>query len=126
MNHAHNDKPAASGTARGRLARLVRLGVIACAFAATGATALAQDQDRNVRRDDSSQSRERYQMQAQQDQRYEQRVYEVREQDRRAMEAQAETVRDDRRRGRLSPDERRDLRRQIKEGADLYPNSQRR
>lgn len=124
MNHAHNDKPAASGTARGRLARLARFGVVACVLAATGAGALAQSQDRNPRREE--QVRERYQMQAQQDQRYEQRVYEVREQDRRAMEAQAETVRDDRRRGRLSPDERRDLRRQIKEGADLYPNTQRR
>jgi hypothetical protein len=35
-------------------------------------------------------------------------------------------VREERPRGRLSPDERRDLRRQIKEGADLYPNSRRR
>lgn len=126
MNHAHNDKPAASGTARGRLARLARLGVVACVLAATGAGALAQAQDRNVRRDESAQVRERYQMQAQQDPRYEQRVYEMREQERRALEAQAESARDDRRRGRLSPDERRDLRRQIKEGADLYPTTQRR
>jgi hypothetical protein len=122
MNHALNDNPAAPGTARGRFARLVRLGVIACAFAATGGAALAQDQDRNVRRDDSSQSRERYQMQAQQDA----RAFEVREQGRRNAEAQQDAAREERPRGRLSPDERRDLRRQIKEGADLYPNSRRR
>ncbi len=122
MNQALNDNPAASGTARGRLARLVRLGVLACAFAATGATALAQDQDRNMRRDDANQARERYEMQAQQDV----RAFEVREQIRRNAEVQQDTAREDRPRGRLSPDERRDLRRQIKEGADLYPNSRRR
>ena len=122
MNQALNDNPAASGTARGRLARLVRLGVLACALAATGATALAQDQDRNMRRDDASQARDRYQMQAQQDV----RAFEVREQIRRHAEVQQDAAREERPRGRLSPDERRDLRRQIKEGADLYPNSRRR
>lgn len=122
MNQALNDNPAASGTARGRLARLVRVGVFACVFAATGATAFAQDQDRNPRRDDSGQVRERYQAQAQQDA----RAFEVREQGRRNVEVQQDATRDDRRRPRLSPDERRDLRRQIKEGADLYPSSQRR
>lgn len=126
MNHAHNDNPVASGTARGRLARLARLGVIACVLASTGASALAQAQERNGRRDDSAQMRERYQMQAQQEPRYDPRVYEVREQERRSEQVQSDSARDDRRRGRLSPDERRDLRRQIKEGAELYPNNQRR
>ena len=78
MNHALNDNPAAPGTACGRLARLVRLGVFACALAATGAGALAQDQDRN-RRSDDAQARERYEMQAQRDA----RAFEVREQGRR-------------------------------------------
>ena len=120
MNHALNDNPAASGTAGSRLARLARLAVVACVLAGSGAAALAQD--RNPRRDDSSQVRERYQAQAQQDA----RAFEVREQGRRNVEVQQEATRDDRRRGRLSPDERRDLRRQIKEGADLYPSNQRR
>jgi hypothetical protein len=121
MNQALNDNPAAPGTACGRLARLVRLGVVACALAATGAGAFAQDQDRN-RRSDDVQARERYEMQAQRDA----RAFEVREQGRRNPEVQQETVREERPRGRLSPDERRDLRRQIKEGADLYPSSRRR
>ena len=121
MNHALIDNPVAPGTARGRFARLVRLGVFACALAATGAGALAQDQDRN-RRSDDAQARERYDMQALRDA----RAFEVREQGRRNAEVQQDTVREERPRGRLSPDERRDLRRQIKEGADLYPNSRRR
>ena len=39
---------------------------------------------------------------------------------------QSDAAREERRRGRLSPDERRDLRRQIKEGSELYPNTRRR
>jgi len=122
MNHAHIDKPAALGAHGSPLARLARLGVLACVLAGAGAGALAQNQDRDPRRDEAAQMRERYQMQAQQDA----RVYEMRDQERRAMESQSDAARDDRRRGRLSPDERRDLRRQIKEGADLYPNTRRR
>jgi len=121
MNHAHNDKPAGFGANGGRLARLARLGVIACVLAGTGASALAQNQERDPRRDEAA-MRERYQMQAQQDP----RAYEVRDQDRRALESQSEAAREERRRGRLSPDERRDLRRQIKEGAELYPTNRRR
>ena len=122
MNHAHNDKPAGFGANGGRLARLARLGVIACVLAGTGASALAQNQERDPRRDEAA-LRDRYQMQAQQDP----RVYEMRDQDRRVMEAQADAAREERRRGRLSPDERRDLRRQINEaGMDIYPNAQRR
>ena len=125
MNHAHNDKPAGFGANGRRLARLARLGVIACVLAGTGASALAQNQEREPRRDEAA-MRDRYQMQAQQDQRFDTRVYEMREQDRRAMEAQSDAAREERRRGRLSPDERRDLRRQIKEGSELYPNARRR
>lgn len=122
MNQALNDKPAVSGIASSRLGRLARLGIVACLLVGAGASA----QDRNARRDDSAQARERYQMQAQQDARYDQRANELREQDRRNIEAQQDSLREERRRGRLSADERRDLRRQIKEGADLYPSSQRR
>lgn len=130
MNLAHIDNPAVSGSAAargGRLARLVRLGVMACLLAAGGAEALAHQQERG-RRDDSAQVRERYQMQAQaQDARFEQRAQEMREEQRRAIEAQRESMGGERRGGRMTPDERRDLRRQIREsGADVYPNAQRR
>ncbi|WP_312519562.1 hypothetical protein [Massilia sp.] len=130
MNLAHIDNPAVSGTAASRvsrLARLVRLGVMACLLAAGGAEALAHQQERG-RRDDSAQMRERYQMQAQaQDARFEQRAQEMREEQRRAIEAQRESMGSERRGGRMTPDERRDLRRQIREsGADVYPNAQRR
>lgn len=123
MNHARQHNQAVSGARRGRLARVVRLGVVACALAATGASALAQD--RNGRRDDA----QRYQMQAQveQDPRFEQRANEVREEQRRQMEREAQMRVEARRNGRMTPDERRDLRRQINEaGVDLYPNARRR
>lgn len=124
MNHAYIDNQAVSGTGGGRLGRLVRLGVMACVLAGTGAGALAQNQDRGGQRDEQVQMRERYQAQA-----HEQRIYEAQvreEQQRRAMEVQQE--REVRRRdGRMTPDERRDLRRQINEaGVDLYPNARRR
>ena len=130
MNQALNDNPAVSGAAArdGRLARLVRLGVVACMLAAGGSQALAQQQDRGSRRDDAAQMRKRYQMQAQaQDARFEQRAQEMRDEQRRAIEAQRESMGGERRGGRMTPDERRDLRRQIREsGADVYPNAQRR
>ena len=130
MNQALNDNPAVSDAAArgGRLARLVRLGVVACMLAAGGSQALAQQQDRGNRRDDAAQMRDRYQMQAQaQDARFEQRAQEMRDEQRRAIEAQRESMGSERRGGRMTPDERRDLRRQIREsGADVYPNAQRR
>lgn len=134
MNHAHTDNPAVSGApavSGDRLARLVRLGVMACVLAATGTGALAQNQNQmqdRSRRDDVSQMRERYQMQAQaQDARFEQRAQEMREEQRRRYEAEREAMGSERRGGRMTADERRDLRRQIREsGADVYPNAQRR
>jgi len=126
MNHAYIDNQAVSGARRGQFARLVRLGVMACVLAGAGASALAQNQDRG-RRDDSVQMRERYQAQDQRAMEAQMREAQVREeQQRRAMEAQQE--REVRRRdGRMTPDERRDLRRQINEaGVDLYPNARRR
>jgi hypothetical protein len=55
--------------------------------------------------------------------RFDPRVYEAREEQRR----QQVDNHPDRRGGRLSPDERRDLRRQINEaGMDIYPNTPRR
>jgi len=127
MNHARQHNQAVSGAPCGRLARVVRLGVVACVLAATGASALAQD--RSPRRDEA-QMRERYQMQAQveQDPRFDQRANEVRDEQRRQMEREAQMRSEARRKdGRMTPDERRDLRRQINEaGVDLYPNARRR
>jgi len=125
MNLVPTNNPVDSGARGDRLARLVRLGVMACVLAAGGAEVLAQNQDR--RRDDTSQ-RERYQMQAQaQDARFEQRAQEMREEQRRQVDSQRDAMNSERRGGRMTPDERRDLRRQIREsGADVYPNAQRR
>lgn len=129
MNHALLHNQAVSGAPGRRLAQVVRFGVVACVLAVTGASALAQD--RNPRRDEEQQARERYQLQAQQaqqDVRYDQRVNELRDEQRRQMEQEAQMRSEARRRdGRMTPDERRDLRRQINEaGVDLYPNARRR
>lgn len=125
MNHALQHNQAVSGAARGRLARVVRLGALACLLAASGASALAQDRD--SRRDDA-QMRDRYELQAQQQARYDQRAGEARDEQRRQMEQEAQMRSEAKRRdGRMTPDERRDLRRQINEaGVDLYPNARRR
>jgi uncharacterized protein with von Willebrand factor type A (vWA) domain len=120
--------PAARG---GRLARLVRHGLLACLLAGVGAGAVAEPQDRGGRREDAQQGR--FQVQAQEP-RFDQRAYEMqaREEQRRQMQAQQQqeqNMRNEaaRRSGKMTPDERRDLRRQINEaGMDLYPNAQRR
>jgi len=138
------EKTNAAAQAQGRLARLARRGVAVCllACAAIGA-AQAQYHDR---RDDAQmqqppsargerlpapqieQPREqRGYEQVRDQQRDQQRAYE--EQRRQAQQLQqSEGNRDSGRRGgRLTPDERRDLRRQINEaGMDIYPNAQRR
>lgn len=137
------DKTNAAALAPGRLARLARRGVAVCLLACVGiGTAQAQY---HGRRDDAQmqpppspargermppqieQPRDRgYDQQREQ----QQRAYE--EQRRQAQQLQqmqqAEGSRDGGRRGgRLTPDERRDLRRQINEaGMDIYPNAQRR
>lgn len=128
MNDALNTIPAAGGApAAPRFARLVRQGVVACVLACSAAGVLAQD--RGPRRDEAQQQamRERYESRAQ-DQRFDQRAYD-REDERRRDEQMRQDRRADegRRSGRLTPDEKRDLRRQINEaGADLYPNARRR
>ncbi|MEX5747057.1 hypothetical protein [Massilia sp. X63] len=122
---------AASG---GRLARLARCGVVACVLAVTAAGAMAGGQDRGPRREEipQQQMRERFDAR-QQDPRYDQRAYEMqmreeaRRQQEQAMREQAMREEGNRRGGRMTPDERRDLRRQINEaGMDLYPNARRR
>ena len=130
----------AAGQAPGqRLARLARRGLAVCMLACVGlGAAHAQGQGR---RDDiqlpppPSMRGERFQAPPPQiEQPREQRMYEqqqraLEDQQRRqaAQMQQEQSARDGRRGGRLTPDERRDLRRQINEaGIDIYPNAQRR
>ena len=132
------DKTNAAAQATGRLARLARHGVAVCLLACAGLQA-AQAQYHG-RRDDAQlqppPSARAERLPAQQiEQPREQRMYEQQrdqqraydEQRRQAVQMQGEGNREGGRRGRLTPDERRDLRRQINEaGADIYPNAQRR
>ena len=112
------------------MATLVRRGAVACVLACTAVVAVgsAQAQDRNgFRKDDLQQPRDERGdrgdrgSQRQDMPRFEQRGDDAhRQQQERNADAQ-------RRSGRLTPDERRDLRRQINEaGVDLYPNTPRR
>ncbi len=133
------DRTNAAAQAKGRLARLARHGVALCVLACAGIG--AANAQYHGRRDDAQlppppsargerlpapqieQPRER--MYEQQQQREQQRAYE--EQRRQAVQAQGDNREGGRRGGRLTPDERRDLRRQINEaGMDIYPNAQRR
>ena len=142
MTNALNSTNAAA-QAQGRLARLARHGVAMVVLACAGIGA-AQAQYHG-RRDDAQlqpppsaraervpapqieQPREqRGYEQVRDQQRDQQRSY---EEQRRAVQVQQSDANRDsgRRGGRLTPDERRDLRRQINEaGADIYPNAQRR
>jgi hypothetical protein len=113
-------------TKAGRLARGVRLAALACALALGAGSAWAQDH--GDRRDDQGQGTQqfpRFRLPPQQrDQRGDQRPFdEPRLEPRRAPQEQREPQHDARRSsGRMTPDERRDLRRQINEaGMDLYP-----
>lgn len=129
MNNALTKTQAGIATASGmRLTRLVRHGVVACVLAGTAAAAMAAGQDRSPRREELQQQRFDTRVQ---DAREEQRAYEMQmreEARRRELEEARMQQRDDARRsGRMTPDERRDLRRQINEaGMDLYPNARRR
>lgn len=139
------DKTNAAAQATSRLARLARHGVALAVLACAGIGAAHAQY--HGRRDDAqmqpppSVRAERLPAPAPQiDQPREQRAYEqmqmreqMREQQQRAFEEQRRQAmqndanRDGGRRGRLTPDERRDLRRQINEaGMDIYPNAQRR
>ncbi len=111
----------------GRVASIGRRIGMACVLACTAFTAFGsvQAQDRNgFRKDDLQLQRDDRRQDQRQDQpRFEQRDRPDdahRQQQERSAEAQ-------RRSGRMTPDERRDLRRQINEaGVDLYPNTPRR
>jgi len=129
MNNDHTGKTAAMrANVCGRVARVggvvCRLG-LACVLALS-AVGVVHAQDRGgFRKDDLQQQRDdRGDRSARQDApRFEQRDRADdahRQQQERSAEAQ-------RRSGRMTPDERRDLRRQINEaGVDLYPNTPRR
>jgi hypothetical protein len=135
------DKTNAAAQAPSRLARLARRGVALAVLACAGIGA-AQAQYHG-RRDDAqlqpppSVRAERLpptQIEPPRDRGYDQMRDQMREQQQRAFEEQRRAAqmqgdpnREGGRRGRLTPDERRDLRRQINEaGMDIYPNAQRR
>ncbi|MGX4642401.1 hypothetical protein [Massilia sp. SYSU DXS3249] len=140
MTNAHIKTIAASGASGHRLARLARRGVAVCVLACAGIGA-AQAQYHG-RRDDAqlqpppSARGERLAVPPQIEQPREQRAYDhqrmveqQREERRQAVQMmQHEGARDSGRRGgRLTPDERRELRRQVNEaGMDIYPNRERR
>ena len=125
MIHALIKTQAASG-GKGRLARLVRHGVLACVLAGVGAGAVAQN-DRGQRREDAQQSfRDRFQLQPQDQRAYDEQRQRAYDEQRRQMQIEREQ-REQRGERRMTPDERSDLRRQINEARrDLYPNAQRR
>ena len=136
MNDALIKNPAATGGRLApRFASFVRHGVVACVLACTAAGAMAAGQDRNSRREDMQQQsmRDRFDTRAQ-DQRSDARAYEMQmREEARRQQMQEDAMREraareeGRRGGRMTPDERRDLRRQINEAnVELYPNARRR
>jgi uncharacterized protein HemX len=117
-----------------RFTRAVLRGALACALVFGAGTAMAQQH--GDRRDEFMQQQQQQQggrgrfwlpqQDRDQQREAEQRAYE--EQQRRAQQQYQQDQRDAARRGsgRLTPDERRDLRRQINEaGMDLYPQRRR-
>ena len=140
MNNAHIESHAVPSDQKGvqsivrRLAACCLIGVAAMSVAHAG----PRDREREAQQYQQYQQAQQYQ-QPQQYQREsnraeraqrqdEQRQYEQRAEDqRRQQEQQAQGGDSGRRGGRLTPDERRDLRRQINEaGADIYPSRTRR
>jgi hypothetical protein len=107
--------------------RLARFAVLACALVLGAGSAFAQQHgDRRDDRGDGQQS-SRFRLPPQdRDQRDDVRAAEdqrrAQQQEQREQREQREQQHDARRSGRMTPDERRDLRRQINEaGMDLYP-----
>ncbi len=125
MNIAHTNIEAVSG-AKMRGNSFVRLVGVCCLMgvaAMSAATAGPSERDRAA---------QQQQAQARQDEKrqFDAREFEARSQERRRdmqQEQQNKEAEAFRRSGRLTPDERRDLRRQINEaGNDIYPNGRRR
>lgn len=129
MKHAYIQDCAACGPGAVRLARLVRGGVLLCVLAAGAAQAQRSDAGQDPRAQDQRAPQAQEQPQRE---RFDRRIFDSREfEDRRRMQMQQEqNARNEQQRrnsGRLTPDERSELRRQINEaGMDLYPNRPRR
>ncbi|AWG45873.1 MULTISPECIES: hypothetical protein [unclassified Massilia] len=125
-----------AGTKAGRFARCALRSALACALV-LGASGAALAQQYGDRRDDPAMQQQggrgaehersggRFQLPQERDPRYDVRAYEEqrRMQQYQQQQQQQQDQRDARRgSGRMTPDERRDLRRQINEaGMDLYP-----
>lgn len=148
MNNAHIESKAVPSDQKGvqsivrRFAACCLIGVMAMSVAHAG----PRDREREAQQYQQYQQAQQYEQpqqhqrestrgergQRQSDQRqYEQRQDEQRAEDQRRQqmqqEQQAQSGESGRRGGRLTPDERRDLRRQINEaGADIYPSRTRR
>jgi hypothetical protein len=136
MNNAHNQTTAVSCTSGcGALVRLARRGAAVIALACI---AIVPASAQHGRRDDGQQAprSERFQLPRDMDARVDPRAadaraFDVRDEQRRQMQMQQEqnmrNAENLRRSGRMTPDERRDLRRQINEaGMDLYQTPPRR
>ncbi len=128
MNITHIKMNAAAGEnfCGYSLVRRIAGGCLIAVAVMSSALANPNDADRNGPRDAYRAERAQQQRQYEERQRNQDaRAYEQRAEDqRRQQDAQGESSR---RGGRLTPDERRDLRRQINEaGMDIYPNRRRR
>lgn len=132
MNIAHIESKAVTGDRRGVQSYVRRLA--ACCLIGVAAMSVAQAGPRDRERDSQGPSQRAERVQRQSDQRQgderqqrqydEQRRNQQYQQEQQNAQNNAEAFR---RSGRLTPDERRDLRRQINEaGADIYPNRRRR
>jgi hypothetical protein len=138
MNNQHNKIDAAASAqffGRCSFVRKLAAGVLLAGAAMSAAHAGPGDRDAEAQRAMQAQRGERQLPPADRQERvrqFDNRQFEARaEEQRRQLQAQQEQERQNaessRRGGRLTPDERRDLRRQINEaGMDLYPKSPRR
>lgn len=132
MNNAHNKiDAAASAQVSGRYSLVRRVAggcLLACAFASAAHAGPEEDQRRAMQQ----QQRAERQAQERHARQFDTRQFDARaEEQRRQMQMQQEqnsrNAENPRRGGHLTPDERRDLRRQINEaGMDLYPHARRR
>jgi Skp family chaperone for outer membrane proteins len=126
MNNAHIKSRAVSGDHRGVQSFVRRFA--ACCLVGVAAMSVAQAGPRERQRDAQEAPQRTERAQRQDEERQQRRDEEQRrnqqiQQDQQNAQNNADAFR---RSGRLTPDERRDLRRQINEaGADIYPNRRR-
>ena len=132
MKIAHsNSKAVASGPVRGTslvrrmlVCALISGAAMSAAHAGPGRGQQQQQQSQEYSRDADPRQQRQYDDRQQRE--FDERAFQARaEEQRRQIEQQQ--ANEGRRNGRMTPDERRDLRRQINEaGADIYPNKGRR